>query len=88
MHFHIAPVPSTVRLVDDAPTAKLETGVRAVVEIVAYPEGQFRVVTSEVEGVGGARLIRQRGFLMFRDADETKDALDLLVDRLHREIRG
>lgn len=83
-HFHRPPVPSTVALVDAAPVETLKTGTRAVVEVVAYPEGQFRLTTSRIHGPAGKRSIVQGGFLMFQDADETKDALDLLVDRLAR----
>jgi hypothetical protein len=68
--------------VESAPLAKLETGTRVVVEVVGYPDGQFRIVTSVVEGHAGQRTIRQHDVLMFRDSDEAKDALDLLVDRL------
>lgn len=82
MHFRRPPVESTINLVAKAPLTKLETGTRATVEVIAYPDGQFRLVTSHVSGPGNSRRIRQAGFLMFRDADETKDALDLLVDRL------
>ena len=82
MHFHIPPVASTVRLVNDAPLERLDTGTRTTVEIVGYPKGQFRLVTSVIEGPRSRRTIRQHDFLMFRDADELKDALDLLVDRV------
>lgn len=82
MHFKRPPVPSTEKLVAEAPLDRLETGVRAVVEIVAYPDGQFRLVTSQVEGGRGSRRIVQAGFLMFIDVDEAKDALDALADRV------
>jgi hypothetical protein len=84
-HFRHPPVASTEKLVDDAPLERLETGLRGVVEIVAYPDGQLRLVTSRVEGRAGARRIVQSGVLMFRDVDEAKDALDLLADRIARE---
>lgn len=83
-HFRRPPVPSTIALVETAPVERLETGTRAVVEVVAYPDGQCRVTTSRVHGAPGKRSIVQSGFLMFEDADEAKDALDLLVDRLAR----
>jgi hypothetical protein len=82
MHFHIAPVPSTVALVEQAPIEKVRTGYRAVVEITGYADGQMSLVTSRIEGSRGSRSIVQAGNLMFRDADETKDALDLLADRV------
>lgn len=82
MHFRRAPVASTENLIADAPLEKLETGTRAVVEIVGYPDGQFRLMTSQISGARGSRVIRQHGFLMFVDADEAKDALDALVDRV------
>ena len=82
MHFRRPPVPSTVKLVEQAPLTRLRTGTQAVLEIVAYPDGQVRITASSVTGKPGARLIRQGPFLMFEDADEAKDALDALVDRL------
>lgn len=82
MHFRREPVESTRALIAGAPLEKLETGTRAVVEIVGYPDGQFRLTMSEIAGTKGSRSVRQRGFLMFRDANEAKDALDALVDRV------
>lgn len=88
MHFHRPPVDSTLKLIAEAPMEKLETGTRTVVEIVGYPDGQFRLVTSEISGPAGARQVRQRGVLMFVDGNEAKDALDALVDRLDETARG
>jgi hypothetical protein len=82
MHFRRPPVPSTLRLIDDAPLQRLETGTRAVVEIVGYPDGQMRLTASEISGPARGRTIKQGPFLMFVDADEAKDALDALVDRV------
>jgi hypothetical protein len=62
MHFHVPPVSSTVRLVNQAPLEKLETGTRTAVEIIGYPEGQFRLVTSVIEGPRSSRSIRQHDF--------------------------
>ena len=88
MHFKRPPAASTQKLVAEAPLEGLETGVRAVVEIVGYPDGQFRLVTAQVEGGRGNRRIVQAGFLMFVDADEAKDALDALADRVARAAAG
>jgi 2-methylisocitrate lyase-like PEP mutase family enzyme len=85
MHFRRPPVPSTAKLVADAPLESLQTGTRAVVEIVGYPDGQMRLVTSRIEGTPGSRRIVQVCYLMFVDADEAKDALDSLVDRVATE---
>jgi len=82
MHFKRPPVESTLKLIDQAPLDKLETGTRAVVEIIGYPDGQFRLTTSQITGSAGSRTVRQRGVLMFIDANEVKDALDALVDRV------
>jgi len=82
MHFRRPPVPSTHRLVDGVPLQRLETGTRAVVEIVGYPDGQMRLSASEISGPPRGRTIRQGPFLMFIDADEAKDALDAIVDRV------
>ncbi len=85
MHYKRPPVPSTERFVAEAPFAKLRTGTQAVVEIVTYPDGQVRLTASSVSGAAGSPRIVQGPFLMFVDADEAKDALDLLVDRLDDE---
>jgi hypothetical protein len=86
-HYHIPPVPSTLAFVDAAPLDLLMTGRRAVVEIVGYPDGQFRLVSSRVDGPPRHRSITQTGVLMFRDGNEAKDALDLLVDRISTAAR-
>jgi hypothetical protein len=88
MHFRRPPVPSTLKLIEGAPLAKLRTGTQAVVEVVAYPDGQVRITASSVRGRPGARVIKQGPFLMFVDADEAKDALDALVDRLANIAAG
>jgi hypothetical protein len=84
MHFRRRPVPSTLKLIEDAPLERLRTGTRAVVEVVAYPDGQVRLTASSISGKPGARVVTQGPFLMFVDADEAKDALDALADRLAR----
>ena len=86
-HFKRPPVGSTIGLVDRAPVEKIKTGQRAVVEVVGYPDGQFRLSTSTIVGPPGSRQIKQAETLMFNDADEAKDALDLLLDRIDT-LRG
>jgi hypothetical protein len=75
-------VQSTLRLVAEAPLERLQTGTRVVIELVGYPDGQMRLTTSEITGSPGSRRIVQRGFLMFVDVDEAKDALDAIADRV------
>ena len=87
-HFRRPPVESTRKLVREAPLDRLETGTRAVVEIVGYPDGQVRLATSTITGSRGDRQVVQRGVLMFVDEDEAKDALDELVDRVSAEARS
>ena len=82
MHFHIPPVQSTLDLVEGAPIELVRTGWKVVVEITGYPDGHFNLALSQVEGGPKARSLRQVAVLPFRDADETKDALDLLIDRV------
>jgi hypothetical protein len=82
VHFKVPPLPKTVEFIEGAPVEKVETGLRAVVEIVAYQGGHFRLSSGRIEGSARSRVISQAGTLMFRDADETKDALDAIVDRL------
>jgi hypothetical protein len=88
MHFRRPPVPSTEQFVAPAPLAKLQTGTRAVVEVVGYPDGQFRLTASSVSGAQGSRRITQGPFLMFVDVDEARDALDLLLGRLDAEAKS
>lgn len=88
MHFRRPPVASTLNLIDTAPLERLQTGTRAVVEIVGYPDGQVRLTTSAIEGSRGSRRITQGPFLMFVDVDEAKDALDALLDRVDSVARS
>ena len=88
MHYRRPPSPSTLSLIAGAPLEKLRTGTRAVIEIVGYPDGQMRLTASVISGPPGNRTVKQRPFLMFQDADETKDALDWLVDRVDQVARA
>jgi hypothetical protein len=38
--------PASVRFVESTPTHPLETGLKAVIELTAYPDGEFRIDTS------------------------------------------
>jgi hypothetical protein len=60
----------------------VQTGTRAVLEITAYPGGHVHVVGATVDGPPRSRRITQGPFLMFRDGDEAKDAIDEIIDRL------
>lgn len=87
-HWHRAPAPSTHSFADAVPLAATPKGVKAVLEVTAYEEGtKVLVVASTVEGPNHQRTIRQAGQLMFNDADEAKDAIDLIVDRLERTAK-
>ena len=88
VHYHRPPVASTRKLTAEASLQKLQTGTRAVVEIVGCPDGQMRLVASEISGPARSRRITQGLFLMFIDADEAKDALDALVDRVAEAAAG
>ena len=85
-HWHREPATSTRRFADAAVFCPTGKGLRAVIEVIAYPAGHVGVVSSTVSGAPGSRTIVQtREPLMFNDMDEAKDAVDLILDRLHVE---
>jgi hypothetical protein len=86
-HWHREPATATLRFVKEAPLQKTRHGLKAVLEITAYPGGHVAVTASEVSGRPRSRTILQRGEgLMFNDADEAKDAIDEVFDRVAREV--
>jgi hypothetical protein len=85
-HWHRELAPATRQFVEDAPFNKTPRGLKAVLEFTAYPPGHVAVVASEITGHARSRSISQHGAaLMFNDADEAKDAIDEIVDRVARE---
>jgi hypothetical protein len=86
---HKGPLTSTSQaFVDSAPINPLQTGVKAVVEVTAYPGGHFRIDLSRIDGPRNDRRIRQVNQLTLNDADEAKDHLDALVDRLTQLVQA
>jgi hypothetical protein len=84
-HRHREPAPATRRFVTDAPLESTPKG-KVVIEITAYPAGHVALALSKVSGSARSRTIRQHGEgLMFNDANEAKDAIDAIVDRLSAE---
>jgi hypothetical protein len=67
------------------PTRK---GLRAVLEVTGYPDGQFAVTTSRIEGPPKNRIIKQVETLMFNDVNEAKDAVDAILDYLDATVEG
>ncbi len=78
---------TSIAFVESAPVRSLETGIKAVVEVIAYPGGHFRIDLSRIEGPQNDRLIRQANQLPLNDAAEAKEHLDALVDGLARLAR-
>jgi hypothetical protein len=74
-----------MELVEAAPIDTTPKGLRTAIEIIAYSDGQMSVSASRVSGPPGARAIVQVSSLMFNDAEEAKDAIDGIVDRLDVE---
>ncbi len=82
---HKGPLTATsMAFVESAPVHSLETGIKAVVEVTAYPGGHFRIDLSRIEGPQNDRRIRQANQLPLNDPAEAKDHLDALIDRLAR----
>jgi hypothetical protein len=85
-HWHRDPAPATVEFADGAVFTPTPKGLKAVIEVTAYPAGHVAVSRSQVSGQPRSRTITQVGEpLMFNDADEAKDGIDLIVDRLAEE---
>jgi hypothetical protein len=84
-HWHRPPAASTQRFVDNAPVAPTQKGLRAAIELIAYPEGNVQIAVSRISGSPGRRTIVQAESLMFNDINEAKDAMDGIADRLARE---
>jgi hypothetical protein len=84
-HWHRPPATSTERFIENAPFEPTEKGLRAAVELIAYPEGKAQVSVSRISGSPGRRTIVQAESLMFNDINEAKDAIDGIADRLARE---
>ena len=82
-HWHRAPAESTRQFAESAVFSSTGKGIRAVLEITAYPAGHVEVASSEVSGSPRKRTIKRATYpLMFNDMDEAKDAVDLILDRL------
>jgi hypothetical protein len=80
-HWHKEPAPATSRFVKEALLRKTRRGLKAVLEIKAYPGGH--VTVSVISGRPRSRTILQRGEgLMFNDGDEAKDAVHEVIDRV------
>jgi hypothetical protein len=85
-HWHHDPAPTTFKFADGAVFMRTPKGLKAVIEVTAYPPGHVAISRSQVTGKPRSRTITQVGEpLMFNDMDEAKDAIDLIVDRLARE---
>ena len=83
-HWHLEPAESTRRLAAAAPITPTEKGLQLAIEVIAYPDRQVQVATSQISGRPGKRTIVQAGnrSLMFNAIREAKDAVDLILDRL------
>ena len=81
-HWDREPVESTREFVETAIFTPTPKGLQAAIEVIAYPDGHAQVVTSRISGPSGKRTIVQGKPLMFRNVEEAKDAVDLILDRL------
>ena len=83
------PADSTRSFVSNASFASTEKGLQAAIEVIAYPAGHVQVVSSRISGPPGKRTIVQASApLMFNNIEETKDAIDLVFDRLSNEAEA
>ena len=79
------PVDSTRSLIANTPFTPTEKGLQAAIEVIAYPAGHVQVAASRITGAPGKRTIVQAESLPFRNIEEAKDAVDLILDRLSDE---
>ncbi|MFO0906827.1 MAG: hypothetical protein U0835_00410 [Isosphaeraceae bacterium] len=70
--------------VQSTPTRRRRTGLKAVVEITAYPDGKFALDVSTIGGPQNARTIKIANSMMLNDLDEAKDHTDAIIDHLAR----
>ena len=81
----------TERLVRDAPFERMETGLKAVVELTAYPKssahpnGFAAIAVSKVEGPRHARTIRHADGMTLNSTEELRRVVGALIDRLEEE---
>lgn len=75
--------PRSQQLIDAAPVDQVRTGVRAVIELTAYPDGHANIAVGSLD-------TSQRGAMQYRRADslplnhraELELFLDSILDRL------
>src|SRR3954451_12976526 len=77
-------VGASQQFVQSTPTHPLRTGLKAVVELTAYPDGKFGLAVSNNGGTPNARTITIAHSMMLNDPDEAKDHTDAIIDFLAR----
>ena len=70
------------QFVQGTPAHPLRTGLKAVVELTAYPDGKFGLAVSNIGGTQNARTITIANSMMLNDPDEAKDHTDAIIDFL------
>ena len=75
----------TERFVTDAPLQRTRTGIKAIVELTAYPKGHTAIAVSSVEGPPKSRTILQADNMTLNGTDELKRVVAALIDRLETE---
>jgi hypothetical protein len=75
---------ASARFVQRTPTHPLQTGLKGVVELTAYPDGKFSVSVSRLGGTPRRRTVSIADTMMLNDADEAKDHTDAIIDFLAR----
>ena len=73
---------ASAQFVQSTPTHPLQTGLKAVVELTAYPDGKFAVSVSNLGGTTRQRTITIANTMMLNDTDEAKDHTDEIIDFL------
>jgi hypothetical protein len=76
--------PTSVRFVESTPTHPLETGLKVVVELTAYPDGKFRIDVSRIDGPPNRRSLHILDTFMLNDTDEAKGHVDAIIDFVAR----
>jgi hypothetical protein len=76
--------PRSIQLVEATPIHRLQSGLKACVELTVYPDGHAGIAVSEIEGAPPSRRIVQRDSLPLNDLAELRDHVLAVIDQLER----
>ena len=78
--------PRSQQLIDATPIERVRTGVRAVVELTAYPDGHANIAVGSVDTAQRASIRHKRAnTLPLNHREELEQFLQAILDRLFDE---